>query len=150
MHRGVFRRVVGALFTVVAASGCGDGTGAGALEFYLLERFEGSALPALVFETGGASSTVLEGTVLLVRGGTGQITATRRNVDAVSPQGRVETSRLNITYEVHGTRIEITYVCPPTADCIAGPHLTGELVGSRLAIGAAVSSKPASIYRRSN
>ena len=149
MKRGVFRRV-GALLTVVAASGCGDGTSTGALEFYLLERFEGTALPALAVQTGGVSSTVLDGAVLLVRGGTGQISERRLNVDEASPRGRVETSRLNITYEVRGTRIEITYVCPPEADCLPGPHLTGELVGNRLAIGQAASSKPASIYRRSN
>jgi hypothetical protein len=115
-----------------------------------MEKFEGTPLPALVFEGGGTSQTMLEQHVLLSRDGNGLIATKTRAVDAASPQGRIESSSTAITWAMEGASIRITYACPPFADCIAGPHLWGDLVGDRLSLAPPWSSKLASTYRRTD
>jgi hypothetical protein len=143
----VVRGLVGAL-AVALAQGCSDTSAVDLVEVYALERYEGAPLPAVVFAGSGISNTILAAEVMLFGGGGGREMTTFGAVDAASPQGRVESRDLAFTYVLRGTRIEITYVCQDTADCIAGPHLTGERTGDHLAISPPTSSKLASIYRR--
>ncbi|MDF2771816.1 MAG: hypothetical protein K0S86_1310 [Geminicoccaceae bacterium] len=133
---------------VLAAQGCSDASGLDPVEMYRMEQFEGAPLPAVVFQDNAVSSTMLGAEALLLRGGQGRMTTTLRNVDPATPEGRVESHTFRFTYVVGGTRIEITYECPANADCIAGPHLTGERLPDRLALAPPTSSKLASIYRR--
>ncbi|HEX6054043.1 MAG TPA: hypothetical protein VFZ21_32455 [Gemmatimonadaceae bacterium] len=132
----------------LAAQACSDASGLDPVELYRMEQFEGVRLPALVFQGDGVSSTIVGAEALLLRGGQGRMTTTLRNVDPATPEGRIESHAFRFTYVVGGTRIEITYECPPNADCMPGPHLTGERLPDRLALAPPTSSRLASIYRR--
>ncbi len=147
MVKRAVRRISGLAFAVVAAQSCGDANGPGLSERYQLELYEGAPLPAVAFEGGGVSSTVLGAEVLLLRG-KGRMTTTIRGVDSASPRGRIETQESAFTYTLDGVGISIYYVCPANADCIAGPHLIGQRIADRLMLARPTSSKSASIYRR--
>ena len=136
-------------FVVLAVVACSDTTGpdhfAGS---YRLERYEGAALPAVTYQAGTTSVTILRQSLMLGEEGTGVATSTTRVVDPTTPQGSENTFSSLLRFEVRGGKIEITYVCPPDADCIAGPHLVGERVDGSLVLSPPASSRPASIYRR--
>jgi hypothetical protein len=147
MRQSVVRSVIA--FALFVVSACDNPTGpeqfAGR---YRLERYEGAAMPAISYESGSTSVTILQASLLLGEEGTGVLTTTTRVVDPVRPQGEEDTFSQLLRFGVRDGRIEITFVCPPNADCIAGPHLVGEEVDGDLALAPPTSSKLASIYRR--
>jgi len=76
------------------------------------------------------------------------VAESRCATDDAHPQGSDFSYAQALSYVVRGSRIEITFICPPNADCIAGPHLVGEQIDSGLALGPPASSRPASTYKR--
>ena len=147
MRQNVVRSVIAFALLVVAA--CDNPTGpADFAGSYRLERYEGMSLPAISYQSGTTSVTVREASLVLGEEGTGVLTTTTRVVDAITPQGEEDTLSQLLRFDVREGRMEITFVCPPNADCIAGPHLVGERIDDDLALSPRASSKPASIYRR--
>ena len=147
MRQSIVRSVTAV--AVLAISACNDPTGPGRFAgSYRLERYDGVSLPAITYRSGVTSVTILRGSLMLGDEGTGVATSTTRVVDPNTPQGSETTFSQLLRFEVRDGRIEITFVCPPNADCIAGPHLVGARVDGGLALSPRASSKPASIYRR--
>jgi hypothetical protein len=93
------------------------------------------------------SVTILRQSLMLGEEGTGVATVTSRVVDAITPQGLETTTTSLLRFRARSGVIEITFVCPPDADCVAQPVLGARIDGG-LAISSPASSKPASIYRR--
>ena len=146
--RSISAIMVGVLVGALAG-GCGDATGPGGLAgAYRLERYEGREIPAVVTQTNFGSVSIVGERILLGDDGNSVVFTTIREVNEVTPQGNTLSYTRAFDYVVRDGRIEITYECPPLADCLAGPHTVGELVGGGLALGAPASSKPASIYSR--
>ena len=134
---------------VLGALGCSSSTGPD--EFtgrYDLERYEGQTLPAVTFQSSAGESFVVAQRIILGDNGNGVITSTLRTVQLQPPRDETFPVARPVTFTVSGTRIEITYICPPNADCIAGPHLVGERSGNSLVLAWPASSKPASVYKR--
>jgi hypothetical protein len=148
MIRG-FVRTVASVLAALAIQACSDGIGpddfAGT---YQLERFEGRTLPAVVTQSTFGTLFMISQRIVLGDNGKGVVVTTSRSVDDVTPQGADVTSSRVVGYVVRGSRVELTVVCPPDADCIAGPHYIGERVSGGLALGPPESSRPASIYKR--
>jgi hypothetical protein len=138
-----------ALFATMAFTlGCSDASGPGDLAGrYRLERYEGSPLPAVMFQSSAGTSFIVSEQIVLDEDGDGLRFATGRTVDAAHPQGDDFSYSHALTYTARNGQIAITFICPPNADCIAGPHLIGERVAGGIALGPPASSKPASIYK---
>ena len=143
------QRLVGSVIAFLAVGACGDPTGPGRFAgSYRLDRYEGVPLPATTYQAGTTSVTILQQSLMLGEEGTGVASSTTRVVDPDTPQGEENTFSQLLRFEVRNGMIEITFVCPPDADCIAGPHLVGTRVDGGLALSPPTSSRPASIYRR--
>src|SRR5687767_1941519 len=151
VKRPSIRSIVLAASVALATTGCGDATSpddfAGS---YRLERYEGLQLPALVSKTSFGTVSIIDEQLFLSDNGEGVALTTFREVNQVMPQGKLHDFTRRLDYVLRGSRIEITYECPPNANCIAGPHAVGELVNGGLSLAAPTSSKPASIYTRSD
>jgi hypothetical protein len=146
MRQSVVRSVIA--FALLAVVACSDATGPGRFAgSYRLERYEGTSLPATIYQSATMSVTILQQSLMLGEEGTGVATMTSRVVDAITPQGSETTTTSLLRFKVRSGVIEITFVCPPDADCIAQPVLGARIDGG-LAISSPASSKPASIYRR--
>ena len=148
MIRGFVRTAAHAL-AVLTIQACSDSLGpedfAGT---YQLERYEGRTLPAVVTQSTFGTLFMVSQRIVLGDNGRGVIMTTSRTEDPVTPQGADISYSRQVGYVVRGSRVELTIICPPEADCIAGPHYIGERVSSGLALGSPASSKPASIYKR--
>jgi hypothetical protein len=135
--------------TVAFTLACSDGSGPGDLAGrYRLERYEGSPLPAVRFQSSDGTTLVVSEQIVLDEDGEGLRFNTGRTVDAAHPQGDDYSYTQALTYQVRNGQIAITFICPPNADCIAGPHLVGERVAGGIALAPPTSSKPASIYKQ--
>ena len=146
VRQGVVRSVIA--FALLVGGACDDPTGPGRFAgSYRLERYEGASLPATIYQSATMSVTILGQSLLLGEEGTGVATMTSRVVDAITPQGLETTTSSLLRFQVRNGVIEITFVCPPDADCIAQPILGARIDGG-LAVSSPASSKPASIYRR--
>ena len=138
---------IGLVFT--AAQACSDATGPGRFAgTYRLDRFQGQALPAVMFQGVGGATYIVNERIMLDDKGEGIIFTTSKTVDSQNPSGESVSYARALSFTVRDARIEITYICPPNADCIAGPHIVGERVGRDLALAPPSSSKPASFYKR--
>lgn len=149
----MIRRFVRLVTTLGGAAafplGCGDSVGPHTLAGrYELVRYEGNRLPAITNQSPSGTSYVVGQRFVIGADGTGTVSIAGKTVDAAHPQGDAYSYSHPFTYRVRDNRIEITYVCPPNADCIAGPHLTGERLSGGLALSPPTSSKPASLYTR--
>lgn len=149
MKRSLVRAVFLVVFAAVASQSCSEPSGPDGLPgAYRLERFEGRALPAVMNQSSAGTVFIVSQRVILGDDGKGGTITEGRSVDDAHPQGSDFSYAQALSYVVRGSRIEITFICPPNADCIAGPHLVGERIVGGLALAAPVSSRPASTYNR--
>jgi hypothetical protein len=149
MTRRLVRAVFLAVSAAVAVQGCSDTSGPdGPPGIYRLERYEGRELPAIVNQSSAGTVFIVSQRVILGDDGKGEISTEGRSVDGAHPQGSDFSYAQALSYVVRGARIEITLICPPYADCIAGPHLVGERIVGGFALGPITSSRPASTYKR--
>ena len=152
MNRDLVRSTIAGLALAVLTA-CGETTGPdGVAGAYRLQRFEGQPLPAFYMQTGVGVLSVVDEHLILGDDGKGVSTTVYEEVSNATPNGRLIPVTRGLEFVVRGSRVEITFVCPPSAStaasCAAGPHLTGERIGTSLALGRPVSSKPASTYGR--
>jgi hypothetical protein len=143
------RSVVGIALAVLTAQACGDGTGPGRFTgSYDLRRYEGVPIPVITSQSDAGSVSIVAQRIVLGDDGKGGMSTTIRVVNAVTPQGALTGYSQALTYVGLGAKIAITFICPPNADCLAGPHLVGERNGDDLTVARPQSSKPASVYSR--
>jgi hypothetical protein len=155
------RRTLWFIISAVASTiGCADSVSVAPQDFvgeYVLTRVAGEPLPTLIFSTD-FSPTVVADTLRLRADGTGS----RMRLVVLSPgtsrsprlgfgselatkatmdSGVDTTIRLtsvaatNLTFEVVGGLLAITYVCPINADCAPPPHA----IGVRTSVGLTVT-----------
>jgi hypothetical protein len=117
--------LVGAV--ALAAMGCRDALSPADYEGeYVLIRVAGEALPALLFDNDLVSGFAIADTIRLRADGSGSRIHVARydgiasSLASRAPNNSVSNSELH--FQVVGGVLEITYVCPPNADCAAGPH----------------------------
>ena len=104
-----------------ALASCSDASGPGAIAgAYVLESIDADHLPATVMYSPTTSIEIRADTIWLEDDGTGR--QWRRQLSDFGDGFREDQFETRLTYRVKDGVIEITYVCPPNASCIEGPH----------------------------
>ncbi len=134
------RRFPTLILVAVASLGlaCRDGLGPSDVAgTYVLERVGGAPLPAEVFRDRVSYMRVTADTLRLRDDGTGRYTSVR----VIQPLGDGLPAEIptqldsDLAFEIVGMRIDITFHCPPNANCIPGPHLIAHRNDGGLIIG---------------
>jgi hypothetical protein len=112
-------------------AGCGSTTEPKANEsaIYILQRVAGDALPAILANNEVGNIRVFADTILLAGDGTGSSSTTTEFIPTAPgiPDDGPESFSSHLHYRLGLDRLEISFDCPPGADCVGGPHLVGEL-----------------------
>src|SRR5688500_10233723 len=141
------------LMLVTVASlglGCRDGLGpADVAGTYVLGRVGGAALPAEVVRDRVSFMRVTADTLRLRDDGTGRYTSVRVIQQLGGPSAEIPTQLdSDLGFEIVGSRIDITFRCPPNANCIDGPHLVAHHNDGGLIIGTSMVADAPLRYRR--
>lgn len=123
---------------LLVPAGCDSPTGARlADDVYALTSVGGEPVPTILFAFEGTTVLVLADTLRFSSHAPGthvrhqEVTQTS---DPGSP--RVQRYESEFGYRITGDRIEISYVCPPLANCVPGPHLTGVITDGTIRLDA--------------
>ena len=136
--------LIGAI-AVSLVLGCrGDVTAPLAGDKYILESIAGVALPAPYFNGPNDPYRIVADTIALQGGGGGL----RRTVYEKGTPSDREAVETDFSYTLQGASIAIYFSCPPNADCIAGPHLSGTMTDATLNITNALGGLVPLAYRR--
>jgi hypothetical protein len=114
-------------------------------DYYALESVAGVALPAPYAPNPSYNGLLVADSIMFREDGTGHRQAVYQEENSTTRFNSSEA--LNWTRS--GNRIEVTFVCPPTASCIAGPHLVGTLDGTTITMTESVVMRHPLVYRRS-
>ena len=113
---------------------------------FVLESYDGDALPVTIFDTGTEAHVLLADTMRLGSDGIGtQLRAVRVEFDDPARPDREDVFTGTFQYRVRGSRLEITGQCAPNALCAPGPHNVGTHEGDALVL---VSVEGVLRYRR--
>jgi hypothetical protein len=139
-------RKLSASILLAAVLGCsGDKLGPLGRDFYALESIAGVPLPAPYAQNPSYNGLLVADSIAFREGGTGF----RHSVY----QDENSTTRYAIDEDFNWTRddneIAITFICPPAALCIAGPHLIGTTDEATLTITDSKVTRQPLVYRRS-
>lgn len=128
-----------AALAFLALSGCGDGNLSGSR--YVLDSIGAQSLPAISHQNDFARYVTLSDTIALTSATRGYHAYRFRVEDTNGNPIETLSAKTDFTYEIDVREppvlngdIAITYICPPNAGCIAGPHLTGKVEGSILSL----------------
>lgn len=132
------RILVPTLLAAFAAAGCESSTlSSGEVQgTFALETYNGSALPAPIFDAGPATYFLVADTMRLgPRGGGTQVRVMGVDFDDPALPDRHDVSTSAFEYRIRDGRLEITAHCPPNALCAPGPHHVGTHGGDALKLG---------------
>jgi hypothetical protein len=110
------------------------------VDHYMLNSIAGVSLPA-PYTPSSASSKVAFDELAFYEDGTG----TRQTLYEGS-SGAAATQSFSFTRV--GNHVEVTFACPPGADCMAAPHLVGTFSSTGLTIETAVGALVPLVYTR--
>lgn len=101
---------------------------------YALQRVANDRLPAVVATNDYGTIYVFSETLRLDAGGTGTLGGVSEMVPhrADLPREGPVAGETEITWTRFRGGIAITTVCPPNANCVAGPHLIAQVKGQTL------------------
>jgi hypothetical protein len=134
-----------ALACLVLAVGCSSDQSPLGNDYYALANIAGDPLPARYAANSSSGGLLVADSIAFHENGTG----IRRWVyqDAGSTERHTLDTEFNWTRD--GNDIAITFVCPPLASCIAGPHLTGTINDDAMTITASAIMRAPLLYVRS-
>lgn len=117
---------------------------------YALQRVDNDPLPTVLFTTEYARVGVLADTVRLNADGTGtqvRVSESEPLVEGIAPESptRVEGA---LRFETVGSRIEVTFFCPPNANCAPPPHRVARAVSEGLRVVVAAGQRVPLLYAR--
>lgn len=121
------RAALSILILTAAVAGCGNGVAPLTGDIYILQSIAGVPLPAPYVNAPDGSKIVADSIAL---DGNGRGTR-RTTYDGPSINSRQFT---DLTYVQSGNHVDIYFPCPPNADCIPGPHLSGTITSASLTI----------------
>lgn len=142
LNRETLFRLITPALLLVAAAGCRDEDLMNHRRF-VLTTIDGAALPALEHETVTGRYYALADTIVFTSATRGFHTHVTRVEPTIAQPIETVRASTEFTYEVNrytedsslpANTILITYVCGDgaLADCLAGPHLSGTIVGNDL------------------
>jgi hypothetical protein len=112
-------------------------------ELFVLQSIDGIPLPAPYAEDRLVPFRVLADTIALLTSTSGERRA-RVEIDNI---GTTRFSREAFDYVRNGDRMEISFRCPPDADCIRPPHLAGTVTTEAYLVDMSVISRSPLLYR---
>lgn len=114
-------------------------------DFYALESIAGVPLPAPYAQNPDYNGLFVADSMAFREDGTGF------SHSVYQPENSVEKYMTDndFNWTRDGNTIAITFVCPPGADCMAGPHLTGSVDEMTLTITESKVTRQPLVYRRS-
>ena len=117
---------------------------------YVLEQVGDDPLPAVVFRDGSGTVRIIADTLRLRADGNGSFVSVRVIELWSSSQLPVAATRLEseLTYRIIDSRVEMTFICPPNAQCAAGPHLVGQRVPRGMIVEQTLLADSRLTYRR--
>lgn len=124
------KRIVALAGACALAVACSSPTGSETAlgDVYTLATIAGVPLPAPYAPNAGVPDLMVSSTLALDDDGTG----TWQSV--IDGAGDPYDQTSEFTWTRAGARVSITLRCPPTAGCIAVPHLVGDLDGGTLTV----------------
>lgn len=130
---------------LLLVAGCSNGTEPLKGDVYVLSSIAGVAVPAPYTKTPSANGLIIADTLAFDDEGFG----TRRTYyeGANGPTDR-HSSETRFSYVRNGDAVSITFVCPPNADCIPGPHLVGTFTFTSLTIDTSISTRVPLVFSR--
>jgi hypothetical protein len=133
------RILVPTLLAAFAAAGCESSTLSPdeVRGTFVLETYNGNALPTPIYDGGVETHVLLADTMRLGRGGDGtQVRVVRVDFDDPTRPDRNDVYSSTFQYQIRGGRLEITVQCPPNALalCAPGPHNVGTHEGDALVL----------------
>jgi hypothetical protein len=114
-------------------------------DYYALQSVAGVPLPAPYAPNPDVNGLVVADSLMFRADGSGHRQAVYQQEG--STERYTSTDAFNWTREAN--RISITFVCPPEALCIAGPHLRGTIDETTITIHESVVTRQPLVYRRS-
>ena len=120
------RRATSFLILTAALAGCSNGVGPLRGDIYILQSIAGVSLPA-PYVTAPNATRIIADSIGLDANGRGN----RRTTYDRSSNSREFTE---LTYVQSGNHVDIYFPCPPNADCIPGPHLSGTITNTGMTI----------------
>jgi hypothetical protein len=139
---------------IALALACNGDLGPGTLssDTYVLQEVDGDPVPAVLYSNEFVEFYVVSDTIRLRPDGTGTISGVRSAMPLQPgiPGGQDPTwGTADIRFRRVLRGIEIDYVCPANADCVAPPHLFAVERGDRLEVSWAPSllGRSPMIYR---
>ena len=140
-----------ALGALIALAGCQDGLSPTAVNgTYVLERVGDDPIPAIVLREGSAALRILADTLRLHPGGRGtfvSVSVIELPTAGPLPPVPVRLER-ELGWRVVRSSVEITFDCPPNADCAPGPHLVGHRTANGLVIEQTLFAVARLTYRK--
>jgi hypothetical protein len=114
-------------------------------DFYALQSVAGVPLPAPYAPNPSYNGLLIADSIMFRQDGTGARHAVYQEENSTQ---RYESDE-SFNWTRDGNRIAITFVCPPTASCIAGPHLRGTVDETSITITESTVMRQPLVYRRS-
>jgi hypothetical protein len=146
------RSIRGGVLACIAilAVGCGSPTDSNPLAgTFVLRTIAGEALPALAWETEYTAIHIIADTLLIPPRGRAEERRTAEVHSSVPHHSqKVHTTSSEIGIRLAAGRLELSYVCPPNANCVAGPHLIGRLTDVGLTFETASGMRVPLVYER--
>lgn len=121
----------------VALAACRDALAPDAVAGrWALREVGGAPLPVVRFVANNATIRTLADTLRLGADGRGTHVEVQQTTLADGTRQAPTRRETELWHRVAGERLEITHVCPPNANCVAGPHLIARRAGAELVVDA--------------
>lgn len=114
-------------------------------DFYALQTVAGIPLPAPYAQNPYYNGLLVADSMSFRDDGTGLRHAVYQDENSTSQYASDE----DFNWTRGGNSIAVTFVCPPMASCIAGPHLTGTIDETTITITDSKVTRGPLVYRRS-
>jgi len=140
-----------AMALLLPVLGCGDPLSpADVTGTYVLQRVADRPLPTELFRNDDVIVRVFADTIRLRADGSASIASVTESESmfdgSILQSSPAEEGRFY--FRVVGGRVEITYICPPNASCVDGPHLLARRDGDGLLVETRSSVVPPRFYAR--
>jgi hypothetical protein len=138
-------RIRSGLFALVFAVACSESLAPLTGDIYVLGSIAGVSLPAPYTASPSVNGRIIADTMAFASDGRG---TRRTRYEGANGPSDVHSEEATFTYTKTGDHVEVWFACPPNADCIAGPHLTGTLINATWTVETAVAFRVPMIFFR--
>jgi len=133
------------ILILAAALGCSKDESPLGRDFYALQTVAGVPLPAPYAPNASYNGLLVADSIAFREDGTGLRHWVYQDENSTARHALEE----ELNWSRDGNSIAITFVCPPTALCIAGPHFAGTIDETTMTITDSKVTRQPLVYQRS-